>query len=118
VNGLTDLAVTKLDVLDTFDRIGICTGYRIAGELVLEFPGDIAALEGIEPVYEWHEGWKRSTADARRMEDLPDAARAYLHRIETLVETPVMFVSVGTRRDQIIDRQEEEDSPVAVGGTT
>jgi len=102
VNGLTDLAVTKLDVLDTLDRLGICTGYLVDGELLTEFPGDITALERLEPQYEWYEGWKTSTADARRLEDLPTAARRYLDRMHELVETPITYVSVGTRRDQII----------------
>ena len=102
VNGLTHLAVTKLDVLDTLDRIGICTGYEAEGELYTEFPGDLAALEGIQPRYEWFDGWRRSTADARRLEELPSEARRYLDRIEELVEAPITYVSVGTRRDQII----------------
>jgi adenylosuccinate synthase len=102
VNGLTGLAVTKLDVLDTFDRLGICTGYKFGGELHTEFPGDVAALEELEPQYEWVEGWQQSTADARHLEDLPREARRYLDRIRELVETPITYVSVGTRRDQII----------------
>lgn len=102
VNGLTGLAVTKLDVLDTLDKIGLCTGYRIDGALVEEFPGDIADLDGIEPVYEWFDGWKSSTADARTLAALPRQARAYLDRMQALVECPAQYVSVGTRRDQII----------------
>ena len=103
VNGLTGIAVTKLDVLDTIDRIALCTGYEVDGEVHTEFPGDIVALESsIAPRYEWFDGWKRSTADARRLGDLPDAARRYLDRIEQLVEAPIAYVSVGTRRDQII----------------
>src|SRR5918992_817539 len=100
VNGLTDLAVTKLDVLDTFDQIGVCTGYAFDGEIHTEFPGDVAALERLEPRYEWLEGWQRSTADARRLEDLPVEARRYLDRLRDLVDTPITYVSVGTRRDQ------------------
>jgi adenylosuccinate synthase len=69
---------------------------------VEEFPGDIAELEGIRPRLEWFDGWTQSTASARRLEDLPARARAYLDRIEALVECPIEFVSVGTRRDQII----------------
>ena len=107
VNGLSGLAVTKLDVLDTLDRVAICTGYETGGELRTEFPGDIAALDGIVPRYEWFEGWRRSTADARRLDDLPSAARRYLDRMEELVETPIAFVSVGTRRDQIIGLEVE-----------
>jgi adenylosuccinate synthase len=102
VNGLTGLAVTKLDVLDTFDRIAICSGYAFDGEMHTEFPGDVAALEKLEPRYEWLDGWERSTADARRLEDLPREARRYLDRLRELVETPITYVSVGTRRDQII----------------
>lgn len=103
VNGLTDLAVTKLDVLDTLEELGICTGYRVGDTVHEEFPADISVLDQIEPVYEWFPGWKTSTADARSLADLPKEARAYLDRIEALVDAPIRFVSVGTRRDQIID---------------
>ncbi len=102
VNGLTGLAVTKLDVLDTLPQLAICTGYRVDGELYTEFPADLQMLEQAEPVYEWFEGWQQPTQDARRLEDLPRAARAYLDRIESLCETAIAYVSVGTRRDQII----------------
>ena len=102
INGLTGIAVTKLDVLDTLDRIALCTGYRIDGELHTEFPGDLVALERAEPQYEWLEGWQRSTAEARSRGDLPSQARAYLDRIESLVDAPITYISVGTRRDQII----------------
>jgi len=102
INGLTDLAVTKLDVLDTFDKIALCSGYEIDGELHQEFPADLGTLERAVPKYEWVPGWQRSTADARRIEDLPAAARLYLDRMHELVEAPITYVSVGTRRDQII----------------
>jgi adenylosuccinate synthase len=102
VNGLNALAVTKLDVLDTLDRVAVCTGYEIAGDVLTEFPGDIAALEGLTPRYEWFDGWKRSTSGARKLEELPGEARRYLDRIEALVDAPIKYVSVGTRRDQII----------------
>jgi adenylosuccinate synthase len=102
VNGLTDLAVTKLDVLDTLPELLLCTGYEIDGELHEEFPGDLRALEQVKPRYERFEGWKTSTAAARTLAELPAAARRYLDRIESLVEAPITYVSVGTRRDQII----------------
>ena len=102
INGLTDLAVTKLDVLDTLDRLGICTGYTIDGELHTEFPGEIAMLERAQPSYEWFDGWLQSTAEARTLDQLPAAARRYLDRIRELVDAPITFVSTGTRRDQII----------------
>jgi adenylosuccinate synthase len=103
VNGLSGLAVTKLDVLDTLDQVAICTGYEVAGGVHTEFPGDISALDHAVPRYEWFDGWKQSTAGARRLDDLPAEARRYLDRIESLVDAPVRFVSVGTRRDQIIE---------------
>lgn len=102
VNGLTGLAVTKLDVLDTFEKVALCTGYKVGNEVFTEFPGDPVALENAEPQYEWMEGWKTSTADVRSYNQLPGAARAYLDRLKELVGTPITYVSVGTRRDQII----------------
>jgi adenylosuccinate synthase len=102
VNGLSDLAVTKLDVLDTLPRLGICVGYEVDGELYEEFPSDVAALDKVVPKYEWFAGWQRSTSGARTLADLPREARTYLDRIEALVEAPITYVSVGTRRDQII----------------
>jgi len=105
VNGLTGLAITKLDVLDQFDKIALCTGYRIGNEVMTEFPGDLADLDGIEPVYEWYDGWKSSTQDARKLTDLPKQARAYLDRLVEVAECPAPYVSVGTRRDQIIGLQ-------------
>jgi adenylosuccinate synthase len=102
VNGLTGLAVTKLDVLDSFERLALCTGYAIDGEVCTEFPGDPGAVERAEPIYEWLEGWGRPTSAARTIAELPAAARQYLDRIEELVGAPIAYVSVGTRRDQII----------------
>ncbi|MGI8508173.1 MAG: adenylosuccinate synthase [Gemmatimonadaceae bacterium] len=102
VNGLSDIAVTKLDVLDTLEEIRLCTAYRVGSDVFTEFPGDLSALENAEPVYETFRGWRSPTGGARTLADLPDEARAYLDRIESLVEAPITYVSVGTRRDQII----------------
>jgi adenylosuccinate synthase len=102
VNGLTDLAVTKLDVLDSMERIPVCTGYRVDGDAVDDVPADVHSLERVKPVYELLEGWRRPTTSARRLADLPPLARAYLDRIQDLVQVPIRYVSVGSRRDQII----------------
>jgi adenylosuccinate synthase len=102
VNGLTGLAITKLDVLDTFDEIQIATGYKLQGEYTDNFPDDLTLLEDAEPMFETLPGWQSSTSNARDLNDLPKNARAYLHRIEELTGAPIWYVSVGTEREQII----------------
>jgi adenylosuccinate synthase len=102
VNGLTGLAVTKLDVLDTLPELKIATAYQAGGESLDDFPGDLGLLEEAEPRYETLPGWRQDTSGARDWDDLPAAARTYLHRIEELTEVPIWYVSVGSRRDQII----------------
>jgi adenylosuccinate synthase len=103
VNGLTGLAVTKLDVLDSFAEIPVGSMYRLDGEACQEMPAEVEALGRVQPVYEVHPGWQQPTGGARRLADLPSAARAYLDRLEVLSGVPVRYVSVGTRRDQIIE---------------
>jgi adenylosuccinate synthase len=102
VNGLTGLAVTKLDVLDTVPEISIANAYRTPDGDLHEFPADTWQLGEAEPIYETLPGWEEPTQDARTLADLPSAARRYLDRIEEITETPVEMVSVGTRRSQII----------------
>jgi adenylosuccinate synthase len=103
VNGLTGLAVTKLDVLDSFAEVPICTAYRLDGESCGEMPAEVDALGRVHPIYEVHPGWQQPTGEARRLADLPKPARAYLDRLQALIDVPVSYVSVGTRRDQIIE---------------
>lgn len=103
VNGLTGLAVTKLDVLDSFAEIPVATSYRLDGVEHDRMPSDVADLERVEPVYEVLPGWQRDTSGARTLAELPPAARAYLDRLQDLAEAPIRYVSVGTRRDQIIE---------------
>jgi adenylosuccinate synthase len=102
VNGVTDLAVTKLDVLDSLAEVPVCTRYRIDGEAFDEVPAEAHQLALAEPVYDVLPGWQCPTGAARRLADLPFAARTYLDRLQEELATPVSFVSVGTRRDQII----------------
>jgi adenylosuccinate synthase len=102
INGLSHLAVTKLDVLDTFPEIPVGVAYELDGERCEELPGTVERLERVRAVYETLPGWQQTTTGARRLADLPAAARAYLDRLEALAEVPVRYVSVGTRRDQII----------------
>ena len=103
VNGLTGLAVTKLDVLDTFAEIPVGTEYDLDGSQCQEMPADVRALERVRPRYEVLPGWRKPTGGARRLADLPPEARAYLDRLQDLAGAAIRYVSVGTRRDQIIE---------------
>jgi adenylosuccinate synthase len=103
VNGLTGLAVTKLDVLDTLSEVSIATDYGIRdGSRIRSFPADTSALATVEPRYETLPGWEADTSGARSLSDLPRNARAYLDRIEELTGTPIQWISVGTHREQIV----------------
>jgi len=102
INGLSSLAITKLDVLDSLQEIKVCTGYRYGDRILTNFPVDCDVLDSIEPVYETHPGWMKPTTNIRRYEDLPEKAKSYLARISELTDTPVAFVSVGSDREQTI----------------
>lgn len=102
VNGLTGLAITKLDVLDTFDEVRICTGYRVGDVDHDYFPFDLGLLDRATPIYETMPGWKEPTSDVRSYHELPAGARAYLERIQELTGVGISYVSVGTKREQII----------------
>lgn len=101
-NGLTGLAVTKLDIFDKADEIKICTSYILDGKEITNFPADLESLERVEPVYESHPGWKTDTTAIKTYNDLPENCKKYLDRISELTKTPIEIVSVGPRRDQTI----------------
>ena len=102
VNGYTSAVVTRLDVLDGFDSVKICTAYELDGEIIHEFPGGFAALGRCKPIYEEHKGWDSPTASTTRIEDLPKEARAYVDRLEELIGCPVDIISTGPHRDETI----------------
>ena len=102
VGGISGLALTKLDVLDGFDELRICTGYRLDGREVRHLPAAPAAQGRVEPIYETIEGWKGSTRGARSWGELPAAAIKYVRRIEELVEAPVTLLSTSPERDDTI----------------
>jgi len=101
INGFTGIAVTKLDILDHFESLKICVGYRLGDEILDHVP-DTAGQEQVEPIYETWPGWLSDTSKARRWDELPEKAQAYINRIAELAGAPVRFVSVGPERDQII----------------
>ncbi len=100
--GVDFLALTKLDVLSGLERIPVCVGYRIDGREVEGMPVTVGEFDRVEPILEECEGWSEDITGARRLEDLPPQARAYITRIEELVGVPVGIVSVGPGRDQTI----------------
>jgi len=102
INGVTAIALTRLDVLDQLPAIKVCTAYRVDGATVDSLPASGAALARAKPVYEELPGWQEDTSGARRFEDLPENARAYIRRIEQLLDAPVHLVSVGPEREQAI----------------
>lgn len=102
LNGVTGLAVMKLDVLDGFETIDICTKYRIGRKTYSEPPLALHDLSLCEPVYERLEGWKGSVKDVRNYDELPEGARRYLRRIEELVGVPTSVISTGAERDSTI----------------
>lgn len=102
VSGITGIALTKLDVLDGFETILICTGYRLRGETLDYFPSHAADQAAVEPIYETMEGWSQSTAGARSWADLPAQAIKYIRRIEELINCPVTLVSTSPEREDTI----------------
>ncbi|HVJ00234.1 MAG TPA: adenylosuccinate synthase [Sphingomonas sp.] len=102
VSGVTGIALTKLDVLDGFDEVKICTGYRLDGEDLDYFPAHAADQAAVEPIYETIEGWQQSTAGARSWAELPAAAIKYIRRIEELINCPVALVSTSPERTDTI----------------
>ena len=107
INGLTSIALTRLDVLDTMDRVKVCTGYQYGDTVLREFPSDPNVLAECEPIYEELEGWRCDTTKVRRFANLPERARIYIDRISELSGVPVSLVSVGPERESTIDNMEQ-----------
>lgn len=104
INGITELALMKLDILDTLHEIQICTGYRLKGEEIKYFPGRLDDLELVEPIYETVPGWQCDTTSCTSYDELPEAAKAFVARVEALTGVPVKIVAVGPGREQTIIR--------------
>lgn len=104
INGLTALAVNKLDTLTGIDKIKVCVAYTKNGERIENFPTDISDLEGCEPVYVEVDGWKENIESARSYDDLPAAAKAYIGLIERETGVPVKMIGVGPDREQNINK--------------
>jgi adenylosuccinate synthase len=102
VSGVTGIALTKLDVLDGFDEVRICTGYRLRGESLDHYPAQFVDQGAVEPIYESMAGWQESTAGARSWAELPAQAIKYIRRVEELIRCPVALVSTSPEREDTI----------------
>jgi adenylosuccinate synthase len=102
VSGITSLALTKLDTLAGLEKIKICTGYKINGKIIEDFPASLEELKMCEPIYEEMEGWSENIQDVRSFEDLPLNAKKYVKRLEELVGVEFSIISVGPEREETI----------------
>ena len=104
LNGFTSIAITKLDVLDSFKEIKICTGYTYKGKSVRYYDGDAAFLDSVKPVYKTLPGWEESTKGITKFEKLPQKAQQYVKEIEKLVGVKATLIATGPKREEIIVR--------------
>jgi adenylosuccinate synthase len=102
LSGADGIALTKLDVLDGFDEIKICTGYKLGGKVIDYLPASVRDQETVEPIYETLDGWKKTTRGVRSSKDLPAKAIKYVRRIEELIGCPAALVSTSPERDDVI----------------
>ncbi|MBN1397521.1 MAG: adenylosuccinate synthase [Bacteroidetes bacterium] len=102
VNGIQRVAVTKLDVLDEFKEIKVCTGYKVNGKMLRHYPTDSQTLDIVEPVYKTFKGWQTKTSDIRSFKKLPKEARQYIEAMGKMIGADIWMVSVGARRDQTL----------------
>jgi adenylosuccinate synthase len=106
INGVTGIAITKLDILDGMPSLKMCTSYRYKGDVISEFPKEINIFEECEPIYEEIAGWDSSTAGLRDYKDLPGPAKEYLKKIQDMLGVEVDFISTGQKRDELIVLQD------------
>ena len=106
INGISEIALTKIDVLDGLPTLRIAKGYEIHGKKVEEFPRRVELLDAARPIYEDLPGWTQPTSSVRDFSNLPDNAKRYIARIEELIEVPVTILSTGVGRDETIIRQD------------
>jgi adenylosuccinate synthase len=102
VSGVTGIALTKLDVLDGFEEISICTGYKLGDQTLDYYPAHAADQAKVEPIYDTMPGWQESTAGARSWAELPAQAIKYIRRVEELIQCPVALVSTSPEREDTI----------------
>ena len=102
INGITNLSLMKLDILTGFDKIGVCTGYKLDGEVISDFPSHVRDLEKVEPIYEYFQGWKEDLSKVSNLKDLPRNTTNYIDFIGNQLATPIDVISVGPGREQTL----------------
>lgn len=110
INGLTHLAITKLDILTGLDPVNLCVGYEYKGKRLENIPAQLSILDKCSPVYDAMDGWQEDISGARTFKDLPNNAQAYVKRIEDFVDVPVSIISVGSGRNETIVRKNPFDA--------
>jgi len=103
INGIKEMTITKLDVLNNFDKIKVCVGYRLNGKVFHHVPSNLEMLKNSEPIYEELDGWKTEIKGARKFSDLPLNAQRYIRRIEELTDTKIKMISIGSERNETIE---------------
>jgi adenylosuccinate synthase len=102
INGMTEIAITKLDVLSTFDEIKVATRYNLDGKSTDRFPSDFDKLDRAEPVYETFAGWNCDISSCKTWDDLPESVKNYLNFVSKETGVPISYVSTGPRRSETI----------------
>ena len=102
INGLTSIALTKLDVFDTLPDIQVCVAYRYKGRVTTAFPSSLKVLEKCEPVYETLPGWQQPLTETRSADDIPQTTKDYVQYVSDYLKVPIPIISVGPDRDQIV----------------
>ena len=102
LNGVTEMAIMKMDILDGLKEIKVCTAYKYKGKLIREFPHDFQALSNLKPVYETMPGWKKVSAKPKSFRDLQPNAKAYLSKLSDILKTKISMISVGSAREDTI----------------
>ncbi|MBC8214019.1 MAG: adenylosuccinate synthase [Candidatus Marinimicrobia bacterium] len=104
INGFTEVALTKLDILDTFEEIKVCVEYEINGKTTKSLPSVMHRLDEVKPIYETIPGWNKPTCEVEHFNELPLRAKEYIGYLSDLMETPIKIISIGPERNQIISR--------------
>jgi adenylosuccinate synthase len=104
INGMDELALSKIDILNDFEQVKLCTDYRIDGKTTQTFPLDIGRLERVEPVYKTMEGWEKDISSFKKIDDMPTEVQNFMGYIEDYLDVEIKILSIGPGRSETIER--------------